>query len=132
MNNAVEGINSRVTGRRRGKWSRRQNGGSHCHKTEYRKKKKKEDSQRLLGQHQTHQHSHYKGPKRRREEAPEKMSKMITVPFPNMEKEKFNLVQEEQRLPGRINPRRNTLRHTAIKITKIKYKDKTLKTTREK
>ena len=58
---------------------------------------------------------------------------MITAEnFPNMEKEKFNLVQEEQRLPGRINPRWNTLRHIAIKITKIKYKDKTLKTTREK
>ena len=50
---------------------------------------------------------------------------MITAEiFPNMEKEKFNLVQEEQRLAGRINPRRNTLRHIAIKITKIKYKGK--------
>ena len=49
MKNAVEGINSRITGRRRGHWSRRQNGGSHCHKTEYRKKeKKKEHSQRDL------------------------------------------------------------------------------------
>ena len=46
MNNAVEGINSRVTGRRRGKWSRRQNGGSHCHKTEYRKKEKKKRRRR--------------------------------------------------------------------------------------
>ena len=41
-------------------------------------------------------------------------------------------VQEEQRLPGRINPRRNTLRHTVIKLTKIKDKHKLLKATREK
>jgi len=32
----------------------------------------------------------------------------------------------------RINPRKNTPRHTAIKLTKIKDKDKILKTTREK
>ena len=43
-----------------------------------------------------------------------------------------NQVQEAQRAPGRINPRRNTLRHMVIKLTKIKDKDKTLKATREK
>ena len=47
-----------------------------------------------------------------------------------MEKEIVNQVQEAQRVPGRINPRRNTLRHTVIKLTKIK--DKILKATREK
>ena len=31
-----------------------------------------------------------------------------------------NQVQEAQRAPGRINPRRNTLRHIVIKLTKIK------------
>ena len=41
-------------------------------------------------------------------------------------------VQEAQRVPGRINPRRNTLRHIAIKLTKIKDKEKLLKATREK
>ena len=48
-----------------------------------------------------------------------------------MEKEIVNQVQEAQRVPGRINPRRNTLRHTVIKLTKIKDKEKTLKATRE-
>ena len=47
-----------------------------------------------------------------------------------MEKEIVNHVQEAQRVPGRINPRRNTLRHTVIKLTKIR--DKILKATREK
>ena len=36
-----------------------------------------------------------------------------------------------QRVPGRINPRRNTLRDTVIKLTKIKDKEKLLKGTRE-
>ena len=41
-------------------------------------------------------------------------------------------VQETQRVPGRINPRRNTLRLIVIKLTKIKDKEKLLKAIREK
>ena len=41
-------------------------------------------------------------------------------------------VQETQRVPGRINPRRNTLRHIVMTLTKIKDKEKLLKATREK
>ena len=37
-----------------------------------------------------------------------------------------------QRVPGRINPRRNTPRHILIKLSKIKYKEKILKAAREK
>ena len=49
-----------------------------------------------------------------------------------MEKEIVNQVQEAQRDPGRKNPRRNTPRHIAIKLTKIKDRDKILKGTRTK
>ena len=49
-----------------------------------------------------------------------------------MGKEIATQVQEAQRVPGRINPRRNTLRHTVIKLTKIKGKEKLLKAAREK
>ena len=49
-----------------------------------------------------------------------------------MGKKIVNQVQEAQRTPGRINPRRNTPRHTVIRLTKIKDKDKRLRTTREK
>ena len=49
-----------------------------------------------------------------------------------MGKEIATQVQEAQRVPGRINPRRNTLRLTLIKLTKIKDKEKLLKATREK
>ena len=49
-----------------------------------------------------------------------------------MEKEIVNQVQEAQRVPYRINPRRNTPRHILIKLTKIKHKEKILKVVREK
>ena len=38
-----------------------------------------------------------------------------------------NQVQKAQRVPGMINPRRNTLKHTVIKLTKIKDKVEYLK-----
>ena len=41
-----------------------------------------------------------------------------------MGKETVNQVQEAQRVPYRINPRRNMLRHILIKLTKIKYKER--------
>ena len=37
---------------------------------------------------------------------------IIVENFPNMEKEIVNQVQEAQRVPYRINPRRNTKKHT--------------------
>ena len=52
--------------------------------------------------------------------------------FPNMEKEIVTQVQEAQRIPYRINPRKNTPRHILNKLTKIKFKEKILKVAREK
>ena len=49
-----------------------------------------------------------------------------------MGKEIVNQVQEAQRVPYAINPRRNTVRHILIKLSKIKYKEKILKAAREK
>ena len=57
---------------------------------------------------------------------------IIVENYPNMEKEIVNQVQEVQRVPYRINPRRNTPRHILIKLSKIKYKEKILKAAREK
>ena len=75
---------------------------------------------------------HYRSPRRRREKGPEKIfEEIIPENFPNMGKEIVNQVQEAQRVPGRINSRRNTPRHIVIKLTKIKDKDKILKATRE-
>ena len=49
-----------------------------------------------------------------------------------MEKEIGNQAQEAQRVPHRINPRRNMPRHILIKLTKIKHKERILKASREK
>ena len=49
-----------------------------------------------------------------------------------MEKEIVSQVQEAQRVPYRINPRRNTSRHILIKVTKTKHKERMLKAAREK
>ena len=49
-----------------------------------------------------------------------------------MGKEIVNQLQEVQRVPYRINPRRNTSRHILIKVPKVKYKQKILKAAREK
>ena len=68
-----------------------------------------------------------------REKGPEKIFEEIIVEnFPNMGKEKATQVQEAQRVPNRINPRRNMARHIVINLTKIKDKEKLLKATREK
>ena len=54
----------------------------------------------------------------------EKVFEEIVVEnFPNMEKEIVNQVQEAQRVPYRINPRRNTPRHILIKLTKTEHKE---------
>ena len=48
---------------------------------------------------------------------------IIVENFPYMEKEIANQIQEAQRVPYRINPRRNTPRHILIKLTKTKHKE---------
>ena len=57
---------------------------------------------------------------------------IIVENFPNMEKDIVNQVQEAQRAPSRINPRRNTPRHILIKLTNIKHRERILKAAREK
>ena len=52
--------------------------------------------------------------------------------FPNMGKKIATQVQEAQRVPYRIKPRRNTPRHILITLTKNKFKEQILKEAREK
>ena len=48
--------------------------------------------------------------------------------FPNLAKEiEFQEVQEAQRVPKKLDPRRNTPRHIIIKLPKIKDKERILK-----
>ena len=62
----------------------------------------------------------------------EKILEIIVENFPKMGKEIITQVQETQRVPNRINPRRNTPRQILIKLTKTKHKEQMLTATREK
>ena len=62
-------------------------------------------------------------PEEERKRGYEKIFEEIIVEnFPNMAKEIANQVQEEQRVPYRINPRRNTPRSILIKLTRLNTK----------
>ena len=53
--------------------------------------------------------------------------------FPNLAKEiDFQEVQEAQRVPKKLDPRRNTPRHIIITLLKIKDKERIFKAAREK
>ena len=68
-----------------------------------------------------------------REKGTEKIfQEIIAENFPNMGKESLTQIQEAQRVPYKINPRRNTPRHILVKLTKIKDKEKILKAAGEK
>ena len=52
--------------------------------------------------------------------------------FPNLVKETDIQVQETQRVPNKMNPKRNTPSHIITKMQKIKDKERILKAAREK
>ena len=53
--------------------------------------------------------------------------------FPKLAKEiDFQEVQEAQRVPKKLNPRRNTPRHIIITLAKMKHKERILEAAREK
>ena len=53
--------------------------------------------------------------------------------FPNLVKEiDFQGVQEAQRVPKKLDPKRNTPRHIIITFPKMKDKERILKAAREK
>ena len=80
------------------------------------------------------QHPYYRGAKMKRErEEPEITSEeRMAESFPHMGKEPLTQMQEAQRGLYKINPRRNTQRHTLLKLTKIKDKETVTKASREK
>ena len=58
--------------------------------------------------------------------------KIMKENFPNLVKEIDIQVQEAQRIPNKLDTRRNTPRHTIVKLPKIKDKERILKAAREK
>ena len=122
MNNTLEGINSRITeaeeqindleGRMVEITAKGQN---------IEKRMKRNDSQRDLWDNIKCIHIIGIIEREERKKGPEKIfEEIIAENFPSRGKEIVNEVQEAQRVPGRINPRRNTSRHIVIKLTKIK------------
>ena len=63
----------------------------------------------------------------------ENLFENIMENFPNLAKETdFQEVQKTQRVPKKLDPRRNTPRHIIIRLPKIKNKEKILKAARGK
>ena len=87
-----------------------------------KQKKKNEDSLRDLWNNIKHTNIHIIGfPEEDRLKGPEKIfEEIIAESSSNVRKEIVNQVQEAHRVPGRINPRRNTPGHIIMKLTKIK------------
>ena len=56
----------------------------------------------------------------------------MTENFPNLVEEIDIQVQEIQRVPNKMNPKRPMPRHTIMKVSKVKGKERILKTAREK
>ena len=53
--------------------------------------------------------------------------------FPNLEKEiDFQEVQEAQRVPKKLDPRKHKPKHIIITLSKVKDKERVLKAAREK
>ena len=58
--------------------------------------------------------------------------KVMMENFPNMMKEKVTQIQEAERVPIKRNPRKPTRRCIILKMSKLKDKEKILKTAKEK
>ena len=56
----------------------------------------------------------------------------MTKNFPNLVKEKDTQMQEAQRVPNDLDPKRPTLRHIIIKMISLKDKERILRAAREK
>ena len=97
--------------------------------------KRNEDSLRDIWDNIKHNNIHIIGVPEGKEtdKGPEKIfEEIIAEKFPNMGKKIATQGQEVQRVPYRINLRRNTRRQIVIRLTKIKDKEKLLKAAREK
>ena len=79
------------------------------------------------------QHSNHRSPRKRRQKDHEKILEEIIVEnFPKMGKEIITQVQETQRIPNRINPRRNTPRHIFNQINKDQTQRTNIKSSKGK
>ena len=80
------------------------------------------------------QHPNYRGARRRRLKKIENLfEQIIKENFPHLAKEiDYQEVQEAQRVPKKLDPRRNIPRHIIITLPKMKQKERILEASREK
>ena len=128
MKNTLEGINSRIT--KAEEWKSeledRMVEFTAAEHNKEKRMKRNEDRLKDLWDNMKHNNIRIIGVPEgeEREKGPEKIFEEIIVEnFPNMGKKIATQVQEVQRVPYRINPRRNTPRHIVIKVAKIKDKN---------
>ena len=120
MKTTLEGINSRITEaeERISDLEDRMVEFTAAEQNKEKRMKRNENSLRVLWDNIKHNNIRIIGVPEggEREKGPEKICEEIIVKnFPNMGKEIATQVQETQRVPYRINPRRNTPRHIVIK-----------------
>ena len=137
IKNSLEGINSRITEAE--EWISDLEGKiveiTTTEQNKEKRMKRIEDTLRDLWDNIKHTNIQITGvpEEEEKKKGTEKIFEEIIVETcPNMGNKIVNQVQEAQRVPYRINPRRNTPRHTLIKLSKIKYKEKILKAARAK
>ena len=132
MKNTLEGINSRIIETKE-RISDLENRMVEFTATEHNKEKRMKRNEDSLRDLWDNIHIIGVPEGEEREKGPEKIFYDIIVEnFLNITKEIATQVQEAQRVPGRINPRRNMPRHIVIILTKNKDKEKLLKAAREK
>ena len=88
-----------------------------------------------MGQPETFQYLNHRGARRRRGRARNRslFQQIMKKNFPNLAKEiDFLEVQEAQRVPKKLDPRKDIPRHIIIKLPKIKDNEKILKAAGEK
>ena len=124
IKNTLEGINSRISEAE--EWitepedkmveiiSEEQN--------KVKRMKRAEDSLRDLWDHIKHTNIRIIQEEEKKKGHEKIFEEIIVENFPNMETEIASQVQEAQRVPYRINPRRNMPRHILIKLTKLNTK----------
>lgn len=91
---------------------------------------------RILGtpfvQNQVNKYSHYGHSRRKENRKCINNILKIAENFPSIGSKMDIQVQEAQNTPFRFSPNRSFLRHTIVKLSKVKGKERILKTTREK
>ena len=70
--------------------------------------------------------------KEKRERGKILFEEIVVECFPNLGKKTYIQIQEVQRVPKKMNPKRPTPRHIIIKMSKVKDEERILKAAREK